>query len=165
MRGVIGVVVGILAIAWPGVTIAALVTIFGIYAVADGATNLFLGLTGSGQWRSWVHVLQGIVGIAAGVLTFVWPGVTALALVTFIGAWAIVTGLTEIAAAVRLRRVIKNEWLLALSGVLSVCFGILIFAFPGAGAVSIAWVLGAYTAAAGVILIALGLRLRTGAFA
>jgi uncharacterized membrane protein HdeD (DUF308 family) len=161
MRGVIGVAIGILAFAWPGVTIAVLVAIFGVYAVVDGATNLFLGLTRSGQGRSWAHVLQGIAGIVAGVLTFLWPGVTALALVAFIGAWAIVTGLLEIAAAVRLRRVIKGEWMLALSGALSVCFGVLIFAFPAAGAVSIAWVFGAYAAAAGVVLIGLAVRLRS----
>jgi len=121
-----------------------------------------LGLTKTRtHGRSWATALQGVVGIAAGVLTFMWPGVTALALVIFIGAWAIVTGIFEIAAAIRLRKVIRGEWLLALSGILSVIFGVLVFAFPGAGAVGIAWILGAYSAAAGIILIALGIRLRS----
>ena len=100
-------------------------------------------------------------GIAAGVMTFLWPVVTAFVLVIFIGAWAIVTGLFEIVAAIRLRKVITGEWLLALSGVLSVAFGVLVFAFPGAGAVGIAWILGIYTAAAGMVLVALGIRMRS----
>jgi uncharacterized membrane protein HdeD (DUF308 family) len=162
IRGVVGLVVGVLAFAWPGITLAVLVGIFGVYAIIDGITNLILGLTHTRtHGRSWAHALQGLVGIAAGVLTFLWPGLTMLALVLFIGAWAIVTGAFEIAAAIRLRRVIRGEWLLALSGVLSVVFGILVVAFPAAGAVGIAWVLGAYAAATGIVLIALGVRLRS----
>ena len=162
IRGIVGVVIGILAIVWPGITIAVLVGIFGLYAAIDGVTNLVLGLTRTRtHGRSWAHAVQGIIGIAAGVLTFIWPGVTALVLVLFIGAWAVVTGVLEIAAAIRLRRYIKGEWLLALSGVMSVVFGILVFAFPAAGAVGIAWVLGIYAAAAGMVLITLGLRLRS----
>jgi uncharacterized membrane protein HdeD (DUF308 family) len=162
IRGIVGVAIGILAVLWPGITIAVLVGIFGLYAILDGITNLMLGFSRRRvQSGWWVHLLQGIFGIAAGVLALLWPGVTALVLVLFIGAWAIVTGTLEIIAAVRLRRVITGEWLLALSGCLSVLFGILVFAFPGAGAVGIAWVLGIYTAAAGLVLIALGLRLRT----
>jgi uncharacterized membrane protein HdeD (DUF308 family) len=162
VRGVIGVIVGFVAFAWPGVTIAVLVAIFGVYAIIDGITNLMLGLTRTRtRGRSWAHTLQGIVGIAAGAMTFLWPGVTALVLVFFIGAWAVVTGAFEIAAAIRLRKVITGEWMLALSGILSVIFGILVFAYPGAGAVGISWVLGAYAGAAGILLIALGLRLRS----
>jgi uncharacterized membrane protein HdeD (DUF308 family) len=161
IRGIAGIVVGILAVAWPGMTIAVLVAIFGVYAIIDGITNLFIGFSRSRAGRSWAPVVQGLVGIGAGVLTFVWPGVTALALVWFIAAWAIVTGLFEIAAAVRLRKVIAGEWLLALSGALSVAFGLLVFAFPGAGAVGIAFVLGAYAAAAGVVLVMLAIRLRS----
>jgi uncharacterized membrane protein HdeD (DUF308 family) len=161
VRGVVGLGIGVIAFAWPGVTIAALVVIFGCYAFIDGVTNLILGLTRTRQGRSWAMAVQGIVGIAAGALTFLWPGVTALALVIFIGAWAIVTGIFELVAAVRLRKIIRGEWLLALSGIMSIIFGVLVFAFPGAGAVGIAWILGAYSAAAGLILIMLGVRLRT----
>jgi uncharacterized membrane protein HdeD (DUF308 family) len=162
IRGIVGLVFGIVAFAWPGVTIAALVVIFGAYAIVDGLTNLVLGLTKTPtHGRSVATALQGVVGIAAGILTFIWPGITALALVIFIGAWAMVTGVFEIAAAIRLRKEIKGEWLLALSGIISVVFGVLVFAFPGAGAVGIAWILGAYSAAAGIILIMLGVRLRS----
>jgi uncharacterized membrane protein HdeD (DUF308 family) len=162
IRGIVGIVIGILTFGWPGVTIAVLVAIFAVYAVVDGMTNLILGLTRTTrQGRSWPLTVQGLVGIAAGVLTFLWPAITALALVFFIGAWAVVTGVFEIVAAIRLRKALQGEWLLLLSGVLSIVFGVLIFAFPGAGAVGIAWILGAYAAAAGVILVALGIRLRS----
>ena len=99
------------------------------------------------------------------MLTFFWPAVTAIALVFFIGSWAIVTGAFEVAAAFRFRKEITGEWLLALSGVLSVAFGILVFLFPCAGAVGIAWVLGAYAVAGGIILIMLGVRLRSAVLA
>jgi uncharacterized membrane protein HdeD (DUF308 family) len=166
IRGIVGVVVAFVAFAWPGITIAVLVGIFGVYAIIDGFTNLFLGFSRvRTAGRSWPHILQGIAGIVAGVLTFIWPGVTALVLIWFIAAWAVVTGVFEIAAAIRLRRVIRGEWMLVLSGILSVVFGILVFAFPGAGAVGISWILGAYTGAAGLILIALAIRLRSRALA
>jgi uncharacterized membrane protein HdeD (DUF308 family) len=162
VRGIVGVVFGLVAFAWPGITIAALVVIFGMYAIIDGVTNMILGLSRRpGLGRSGWTAVQGIVGVVAGVLAFLWPGVTALALVIFIGAWAIVTGLFEIAAAIKLRKEITGEWMLALSGLLSLVFGALVFAFPGAGAVGIAWVLGAYAMAAGIVLITLGVRLRS----
>jgi uncharacterized membrane protein HdeD (DUF308 family) len=156
------VVIGIVAFAFPGITIAALVVIFGIYAVIDGVTNLMIGLTTrAGHGSPWLHALQGVVGIAAGVLTFIWPGVTALALIFFIGAWAIVTGTLELVAAIKLRKEIHGEWLLALSGLLSIAFGLLVLVFPFAGAVGISWVLGSYAMIGGVVLIALAVRLRS----
>jgi uncharacterized membrane protein HdeD (DUF308 family) len=162
IRGIVGVVIGIVAFLLPGVTIAALVVIFGAYALIDGIANLMLGLTRrAAQDRAWVHALQGVVGIGAGVLTFIWPGVTALALIMFIGAWAIVTGAIEVAAAIKLRKEITGEWLLVLSGLLSIAFGILVLTFPFAGAVGISWVLGSYAMIGGIILIMLGVRLRS----
>jgi uncharacterized membrane protein HdeD (DUF308 family) len=166
IRGIVSVVIGFLAFAWPGITIAVLVGIFGLFAILDGITNMFVGLSARGpHGRSWAVTLQGVLGIAAGVLTFLWPGITALVLVLFIGSWALLTGVLEIVAAIRLRKVITGEWMLVLSGVLSIAFGVLVFFFPGAGAVGISWVLGAYTMAGGFILIALGLRLRSQIFA
>jgi uncharacterized membrane protein HdeD (DUF308 family) len=166
VRGIIGLIVGLVAIVWPGITIAMLVAIFAAYAILDGITNLVLGFTRTAtHGRSWAQVVQGLIGLIAGVLAFVWPVVTAFALVIFIGAWAVATGALEIVAAIRLRRQIKGEWLLALSGVLSLLFGLTVIAFPGAGAVGIAWVLGVYAAAAGIVLITLGVRLRSFALA
>jgi uncharacterized membrane protein HdeD (DUF308 family) len=159
IRGVIALIAGFIAFAWPGITIAVLVVIFGVYAIIDGVTNLVMAFSGRG--RAWINVLQGIVGIAAGVLTFFWPGITALVLIFLIAARAIIVGALEIAAAVRLRRVIHGEWMLGLSGLVSMLFGILIVAFPAAGAVGISWVLGTYAIFIGVLLIGLGIRLRS----
>lgn len=162
IRGILGLVIGIVAFAWPAITIAALVAMFGVFALIDGVINLFLGLThNAAHERSWATAVQGLVGIAAGVLAFLWPGLTAFALVIFIGSWAIVTGVFEIIAAIRLREIITGEWLLVLSGVMSVVFGVLVCLFPGPGAVGIAWILGTYAAASGLVLIALGVRLRS----
>jgi uncharacterized membrane protein HdeD (DUF308 family) len=162
IRGILGVAIGVIAIVWPGITLAVLVGIFAAYAILDGITNLFVGMRKSPQGgRSWAQIVQGLVGVAAGIMTLLWPAITALALVWFIAAWAVVTGALEIAAAIRLRRVISGEWMLVLSGILSVVFGILVFAFPAAGAVGISWILGIYAAAAGFVLIALAMRLRT----
>jgi uncharacterized membrane protein HdeD (DUF308 family) len=160
VRGIVGVVVGIIAFLWPGITIAALVVIFGVYAIFDGITNLVLGFSRTGAHGRWAHVLQGVVGIAAGVLTFMWPAISALVLILFIGAWAIITGVFEIVAAIRLRQVITGEWMLVLSGIVSILFGVMVFAFPLAGAVGISWILGAYAMTAGIILISLGVKLR-----
>jgi len=162
VRGILGILVGVVAFLWPGLTIAALVGIFALYAVIDGVSNLMFGLTSSvDRSQRWALVAQGFIGIAAGILTVVWPGVTTVALVWFIGSWAVVTGVLAIAAAIRLRREITGEWLMMLSGVLSVLFGLMLFAFPLAGAIGIAWLLGSYAAAAGIVLLALGIRLRS----
>jgi uncharacterized membrane protein HdeD (DUF308 family) len=161
IRGIVGIIFGVAAFAWPGATIAALVVIFGAYAIVDGLMNLVMGVSRTpAHRRSWATALQGVAGIAAGMLTFLWPAITALALVSFIGAWAMVTGVLEITAAIGLRKVIKGEWMLALSGLMSLLFGVLVLAFPGAGAIGIAWVLGAYAVAAGLVLVSLGARLR-----
>src|SRR5262245_2834335 len=160
IRGLLGIVIGVLAFLWPGLTIVVLVAIFAFYAMFDGAVNLVMGLTGRrGKW--WAVALEGLVGIGAGVITFFWPGITALALIFFIASWAIVTGLLEIAAAIRLRHEITGEWLLMLSGLLSIVFGVLAFAFPGAGAVGIAWIFGFYALTSGIVLVSLGVRLRS----
>jgi len=162
IRGIVGIVAGILAMLWPSLTIAFLVMLFGAYAFIDGVTNVIVGARRvPGRDRSWASIFQGLVGIAAGILAFIWPNITALALLLWIAAWAVVTGVFEIAAAIRLRREIRGEWLLALSGVLSIIFGVVLFAFPALGAIGLAWALGAYAAASGAVLVALAIRLRT----
>jgi uncharacterized membrane protein HdeD (DUF308 family) len=162
IRGILGLLIGAVAFAWPGVTILTLVTIFAVFAVIDGVANVLIGVTRTeAHGRSWATALQGVIGIGAGCTAWVWPGMTAFVLVMFVGAWAIVTGVLEVVAAVRLRHVIRGEWMLASSGILSILFGMLVFAVPGAGLVGISWTLGAYAAVSGVVLIALGLRLRS----
>jgi uncharacterized membrane protein HdeD (DUF308 family) len=161
VRGVLGVVVGVLAFFWPGITLAALVILFGVYAFLDGIVNLTLGFSRAhGEGRSWGRVLLGCAGIAAGLLTVLVPRLTLFVLIMYIAAWAIIRGAVELAAAIRLRHVITGEWLLALSGMLSILFGLLVFIFPGAGALTIAWMFAIYAFAVGILLIALGFRLR-----
>ncbi|HEX7087362.1 MAG TPA: HdeD family acid-resistance protein [Vicinamibacterales bacterium] len=160
IRGIVGVLFGIVALLWPGITLLALIVLFGVYAFIDGVVNLVLGFTSPASHGRWLQVAEGVVGIVLGIVALVWPGVTLLALVFLVAAWAIIEGVLEIVAAIRLRQVLQREWLLALAGILSIAFGVLVVAFPGAGALSIAWLLGIYAIAAGIVRIVLWNRLR-----
>jgi uncharacterized membrane protein HdeD (DUF308 family) len=160
LRGVLGILIGILAFVLPVTTLVALVWLFGAYAILDGLFNL-ITVWRKGRTRPWwAMVLEGILGVGAGIVSFVWPGVTALALIYLIACWAVLTGMLEIAAAIRLRKEIEGEWLLALSGVFSIALGVLFAIAPDSGAVALVWIWGAYTAAFGVLLIWLSIRLR-----
>jgi len=156
LRGLFAILFGILAFAYPGITLASLVMVYGIFVLADGLVALFGGM-GNSLWPS---LLVGLVGVAAGLLTFFYPGITALVLLYFIAAWAIVKGVFEIVIAFKLREVIQGEWALILAGALSVAFGVLVFLFPGAGALSIIWIIGAYALAFGVLLVLASLKIR-----
>jgi uncharacterized membrane protein HdeD (DUF308 family) len=161
LRGVIGILFGIGAFVWPGATLAALILVFGAYVFVDGIFAVVAGIGMRRQMdRWWLIVLEGAAGIILGLLTFRSPDTTALVLVTFIAAWSIVTGIFEIATAVRLRKLIANEWLLILSGIVSIIFGALLIAQPGAGAISIVWLLGAYALIFGILTLMLALRVR-----
>jgi uncharacterized membrane protein HdeD (DUF308 family) len=161
LRGLLAIVFGVVAFAMPGITLLALVYLFGAYALADGIIELIAGYKmRDGDKPVWPIVVIGILGIIAGVLTFFWPGVTALVLLAFIAAWALVTGVFQIIAAIRLRKEIQHEWLLILSGVLSVLFGLAMLIFPGAGALAVIWVIAAYAIVFGVLLLILGFNLR-----
>src|SRR5262249_13320305 len=129
LRGVVAVLFGLLAFVWPGVTLAALVLLFGAYALLDGVAALVHAVAGGAGMR-WPLALEGLVGVLAGIATLVWPGITALALLYLIAVWAIVTGVLEVVSAIRLRQVIDNEWLLGLSGLASVVFGVLLVVWP-----------------------------------
>jgi uncharacterized membrane protein HdeD (DUF308 family) len=160
LRGLLGVAIGIVTFFAPGITLGALVILFA-YALLDGIMGLVGAWHASRSRERWgALLLQGLAGIAAAAVTVLWPAITALALVLLIGAWAVVTGIFQIIAAVRLRRHISGEWLLALGGMLSVIFGVLVMVAPLAGALVIAIWFGAYAFVFGVILIALGFRLR-----
>jgi len=162
IRGVVALIVGIVAFVWPGITLAALVILFGAYALIDGVVSFIGAWKASRAHERWgVLVLEGIAGIVASAVAILWPNVTAFALVVMMAAWALVTGVFEIAAAIRLRKHIAGEWLLALSGVASILFGFLILTFPLAGALAIAYMVGIYALLFGVLLIALGFRLRS----
>jgi len=161
LRGVAGILFGILAFVMPALTLAVLVLLFGAYALVDGIFNVVASLSGrSGARPWWALLLAGLVGIGAGLLTFFMPGLTALALAYLIGIWAIIIGVLEIISAVRLRKVITNEWWLGLSGVLAIVFGVLLTLAPGPGALAMVIWIGAYAFVYGVFLVLLGLRLR-----
>ena len=161
LRGSLAVIFGVAAFVWPGLTLEVLVLLFGAYAFVDGVVVLGFGLMAAGDGlRWWPLVLGGIVGIATGVFTFVQPGAIALALVYVIGAWAVVTGILEIVAAIRLRNVINNEWLMSFGGVLSIVFGVLVLARPNVGALTLVYLFGFYAILAGISQISLGFRLR-----
>jgi uncharacterized membrane protein HdeD (DUF308 family) len=161
LRGIAAILFGILALAWPGITLVTLVLLWGAWALIDGVTALVAGWRAKdGEKPMWQIVLVGLVGIAAGVLTFVMPGVTAIALLIMIAVWAIVSGVFEIVAAIRLRKEIANEWMLILSGALSVVFGALMILNPGAGALAVLWLIGSFAIAFGVLLVILAFRLK-----
>jgi len=162
IRGCLGVGLGIVAFVWPGITLASLVILFGAYALVDGVMAIVATVRALESHERWgAFLLEGIAGIAAGLLTMAWPAITAVWLIYLIGAWAVVTGVFEIIAAVKLRKHFAGEWLLALTGVASLIFGVVIMAAPLAGALVIAIWVGAYAFVFGVLLIALGFRLRT----
>ncbi|MGH9383531.1 MAG: HdeD family acid-resistance protein [Vicinamibacterales bacterium] len=161
LRGVIAIALGMWAFLYPAITLTTLVLVWGAYALADGAFALIAA------WRTrdhggpfWSYVLVGLAGLVAGVLTFMWPGLTTLVLIAFIASWAIVMGVLQIVAAIRLRKEIHGELWLALSGVLSVMVGAYFLLAPDAGALAIVWMLGAYALIFGGFLLAFAFRLR-----
>ena len=161
LRGLFAVVFGLLAFALPGPTLVALVILFGAYSLVDGIFALVAAVRAAeAHERWWLFVLEGIAGIAAGLITFMWPGITALVLLYLIAWWALITGIFEIAAAIRLRKEITGEWVLALGGVASVIFGLILLFRPGTGALAVVWLIGTYALVFGLLLLLLAFRLR-----
>jgi len=160
IRGAAAILFGVLTFAMPEISLFVLVMLWGGYAVVDGVFNVVAALRGARAGQRWGWLLfEGIVSASAGVLTFLWPGITALVLLAVIAGWAVLTGIAEVAAAIRLRKVIQGEWLLGLSGVLSMIFGVLLVAVPSTGALALLWMIGAYSTVFGALLIGLGVRL------
>jgi uncharacterized membrane protein HdeD (DUF308 family) len=162
LRGLAAIGFGVLAFIWPDLTLLTLTYMWGFYAIADGVLALWAAIAGKGGEiapRWWLAVVGG-AGIFAGALTFVWPGMTALILLMFIASWAIVVGALQIWGAIRLRKEIENEWLLGLSGLLSIAFGVVMFAQPGAGALAVVWLIGWFALLAGCVYIALAFQLK-----
>jgi uncharacterized membrane protein HdeD (DUF308 family) len=162
LRGALAVAFGLAALIWPEITLRVLVLLFGFYAVVDGLLALAVLLVGgrlaSGR-RGWL-LFEGVTGIAAWAVAFIWPAITALVLLYLIAAWMIVTGLLEVAGAVVLRRELRGEWLLALAGILSLAFGVFLAVRPGEGAIAVVWAIGLFAIVFGVALLVLGFRLR-----
>jgi uncharacterized membrane protein HdeD (DUF308 family) len=161
LRAIVAILFGIVALAMPGPTVIAVVTVFAIYAIIDGVLSIVAAVRGFRRHeRMWAMLLQGILGIVAGVLAFLWPGLGALALTYIVAAWALTTGILEIVVAVKLRQVIAGEWMLILGGVLSVLLGLMLAIVPGVGVVVLVWWLGAYALAYGIIGLVLAIRVR-----
>jgi len=156
LRGVVAILFGIGAFLWPGLTLAVLVVLWGAFVLVDGIVAIVAGA----RVGLWPLVLVGVIGALAGGYALSRPGVAALALLIVIAAWAIVRGIFEIVAAIRLRKEIANEWMMILGGIASVVFGLLVWLFPGAGALSLVWVIGLYAILAGVLFLGLAFRLR-----
>lgn len=161
IRGIAAVAFGILAVAWPGITITVLVVVFGAYALVDGVFGVVSALAGAERRDRWVLGVEGLAGIVAGAVALIWPSITAFALLVLVAVWAIATGLAELAAAVRLRKEINDEWLLVVTGVASVLAGVILLLRPRAGVIAVTWLIGAYAIAFGALLVALSLRLRS----
>ena len=160
LRGIAAVAFGILTFVWPGVTLVTLVLLYGAFAFVDGLLALWAGIAGGAPAPRWWLILVGLLGIAAGIVTAVLPGMTALLLLYFIAFWAIATGVIQIVGAIRVRKEIDNEWMLIASGVVSVLFGGIVLVAPGAGALGVLFVIGIYAIIYGVMLIGFAFRLR-----
>ena len=162
LRGVLAILFGVLAFLNVALAAIALVALFAAWAIIDGVTGLIAGWRTRGQDRNWWwSVVEGLLGIAAGIIAVVLPETAAVALVLVIGAWAVITGALEIYGAIKLRAQISGELWLVLAGIGSILFGLLLFIFPTMGVVTLTWLIGGFALVFGVLLIMLGLRLRT----
>jgi uncharacterized membrane protein HdeD (DUF308 family) len=161
LRGLCAILFGILAFIWPGITLLGLVYLFGAYTLANGILAFVVAARSpKGYPKFGSLIFEGILSIIAGIIAFIVPGITALALLVLIASWAIVTGIMEIVAAIRLRKVIEGEWLLVLAGLASLGFGVTLLLLPGPGALAVIWWIGAFALVFGVLLIVLAFRMR-----
>jgi len=161
LRGLFAITFGILAWVQPGITLGALILVFGAYSMADGISCLWIAIAGpKGHEYWWLLLLEGLLGIGIGLIAFFAPGITAVWLVFYIAIWAIATGVLEIAAAIRLRKEVVNEWMLLLAGIASVVLGVALAVQPGAGALALLWLIGSYAILFGVLLLVLAVKIR-----
>jgi uncharacterized membrane protein HdeD (DUF308 family) len=161
LRGLFAIVFGLIALLAPGLTLIALVIVFGAYAFVDGVFGIVAAVRAAEAHHRWVWLLvEGLAGVAAGIITFVWPGITAIVLLYLIAFWALVTGVLELIAGVHLRGHLAGEWMLLLGGAVSIIFGILLIVRPLAGALAVLWLIGIYATVFGILLLFLAFRLR-----
>lgn len=162
IRGILLVLFGVLAASWPGLVLYTLIIFFALFALLHGIMGVIgsiMNRAGNDDW--WLVLLEGVVSIIIGIMTFAWPGLTGLVLAFFIAVWAIVIGILKIYGAIKLRKAITGEWLLIISGIISVVFGIFVFARPLTGAIAIAWMIGIYAIVIGALSMLLSFRVRS----
>jgi uncharacterized membrane protein HdeD (DUF308 family) len=162
LRGIVTIAFGVLAFIWPGLTLLTLIFLWGAYAIADGVFALGAAVSSKGGEIAprWWLALIGLAGILAGLLAFIWPAITAQSLLVFIASWAILTGALQIWGAIQLRKEIEVEWMLALSGLLSIALGVALLARPGVGALAVIWLIGSFAILVGCIYVSLALWLK-----
>jgi uncharacterized membrane protein HdeD (DUF308 family) len=160
LLGVLAIIVGIIALAWPGVTVFALVILFAVYAFIDAGLQAVRAFSSGSAGPVFGHLLLGLLDLAAGVIALAWPGPTALVLVLIVGIWAFVGGFFEIFAGFRSGETAGSRALFILGGLVSVAFGVVLFARPGIGAVTLALLFGLFSLIYGISQITLGTQLR-----
>jgi uncharacterized membrane protein HdeD (DUF308 family) len=162
LRGLAAIAFGVIAFFWPAITLVALTYLWGAYALADGiiALGAAFGARGVDAGPRWWLGISGVVGIVAGIIAFAYTGMTALVLLTFIAVWAIIIGVLQLFAAVRMRDVLNNEWWLILSGLISIAFGVVLIAWPGTGALAVIWTIAWYAVFFGCMLVGLSFELK-----
>jgi uncharacterized membrane protein HdeD (DUF308 family) len=161
LRGLAAITFGVLTWLLPGISLASLVLLFGAYCLADGILGSWTAIAGRHEHEHWwVLLLNGLLGIGIGIMTFLVPSLTALALLYYIAIWAIATGVLEIVAGVRLHGELEGDWWLVIAGLASIAFGFLLAAQPGAGALSVLWLIASYAVLFGVVLVILALKVR-----
>lgn len=161
LRGLVAVLFGLVALFMPSATLAALVLLFGVFALLDGALAIGALIAGVTVSPWWALLVGGLLSIAAGVVTLAWPGITAVALLYLVAFWALARGVFHVAAAFQWRKELSGEWLLALDGVIAIVFGVVLLLQPGAGMLALMWLLGVFSIVAGLTLIVVGFRLRS----
>lgn len=164
LRGIAAIAFGVLAIFWPAITLISLTLLWGAYTLVDGVFALWAAISGrtvGGMGARWWLAISGVVSILAGLAAFFWPGMTTFVLLLFIGIWAVIIGVLTIWGAIQARKEIEGEWVLGLFGLLTIVFGLLLLFQPGAGALSLIWMIAGYSIFGGVLLIMLAFRART----
>jgi uncharacterized membrane protein HdeD (DUF308 family) len=162
-RGAVAIAFGVLALIWPGLTLLGLVALFSAYALITGAISIVAAVRNrkrDDQW--WLMLIVGLVGVGAGIIAMIHAEMTTLVLVLIVAANALVTGVLDIALAIRLRKTLRDEWLYVLNGIAAIIFGVVAFLFPTAGALAIVWMISLYAVVTGVLLVAAAFRLRAG---
>jgi uncharacterized membrane protein HdeD (DUF308 family) len=162
VRGIVAILFGVVVWLMPGISLTLLVLLFGAFVLVEGILGIWMAISGRKEYENWWELLLwGLVDIGIGILTFVAPGATAMALVIFIAVWAIATGVLQIVVAIRLRKEIEGEWLLIVGGLASVVLGILFMLQPGTGALALVWLIGTYAVIFGVLLVILAFKMRS----